>query len=133
VHDFVLGIQRQNAVKAVLLAGIVLVLVSPIHLFQMGSNFNKGRLARFESLQDPFKDARFIRFQVINSYYAIGSGGFSAWASAKASKSTGICLNRTPTLLWRSLQKSSAFSVSFLCFLLGFHRHKRFLYCEKMR
>ena len=127
------GFSGKTLLKLVLLAGIVLVLVSPLIYFNWDSILTEGRMKRFESYQNPFKDAGDSGFQVVNSYLAIGSGDCSAWASARASRSMGICLKRTPILLWRSSPRSSVFSVSFCRAAAFFHRFKRVLYSEEMR
>ncbi len=127
------GFSGKTLVRLVILGGIVFILVSPIIYLNQDKILTEGRLARFESLEDPFKYANSSGLQVINSYYAISSGGIFGLGSVKVSKNTDICLNHTLTLLWLSLLKSSAFLGIVCDFLIGFCRHKRFLYCQKMR
>ena len=69
------GFSGETLLKLVLLAGIVLVLVSPLIYFNWDSILTEGRMKRFESYQNPFKDAGDSGFQVVNSYLAIGSRG----------------------------------------------------------
>ena len=123
VHHFVSGFSGKTLLKLVLLAGIVLVLVSPLIYFNWDSILTEGRMKRFESYQNPFKDAGIRAFKSSTPTWRSVPGDCSAWASAKASRSMGICLKRTPILLWRSSPRSSVFSVSFLsccCFLSSF-------------
>lgn len=69
------GFSGKTLMRLVLLGGIVLILISPIIYLNQDKILTEGRLARFESLEDPFKYANSSGLQVINSYYAIGSGG----------------------------------------------------------
>ncbi|RCK10987.1 hypothetical protein DT075_23070 [Bacillus licheniformis] len=68
------GFSGKTLLKLVLLAGIVLVLVSPLIYFNWDSILTEGRMKRFESYQNPFKDAGDSGFQVVN--YGIQPGEF---------------------------------------------------------
>ena len=56
------------------------------------------RLRRILAFLDPWSDAGGSGFQIIHSFYALGSGAFGARDSARASKSCFICPSPTPTL-----------------------------------
>lgn len=100
MHDLMLGIQRKTLLKLVVMGGIVLLLVSPLVYFNWDSILTEGRLARFESFENPFNYANSSGLQVVNSYYAIGSGGIFGLGLGKAFRSMVTCLNRIPTLSW---------------------------------
>ncbi|MCX2773700.1 FtsW/RodA/SpoVE family cell cycle protein, partial [Bacillus sp. H2FL2] len=61
------GFSGRTLLKLVLMAGIVLLLVSPIIYLKWDDILTPGRMSRFESLENPFKYASTSGLQIINS------------------------------------------------------------------
>ena len=127
-----LGIQRQNAVKARALAGIVLVLVSPLIYFNWDSILTEGRMKRFESYQNPFKDAGDSGFQVVNSYLAIGSGGLFGLGLGESVQKYGyLPETHTDFIMAIIAEELGIFGVLFVVLLLSFIVLKGFYIARK--
>lgn len=69
------GIGRKNIMRIIVLGGLCLLLVSPILIFKSGSIFTPERISRFTGFMEPFKTEQGDGYQLVNSLYAIGSGG----------------------------------------------------------
>lgn len=65
---------------------------------------------RIVSWRDPFADTSEAGYQIVQSLYSIGSGGFLGSASARAGRSTSICPRNTMTTSFPSSVRSSAMS-----------------------
>lgn len=132
MHDFVLGFQRKNVGKAYFVGRIVLILVSPIIYLNKDKILTEKRLDRFESLEDPFKYADSSGLQVINSYYAIGSGGIFGLGLGESIQKYGyLPESHTDFIMAVIAEELGIFGVLFVIFLLGFIVIKGFYIARK--
>lgn len=65
---------------------------------------------RIVSWRDPFADTSAAGYQIVQSLYSIGSGGFLGLASARAGRNTSTCRRSTTTTSFPSSARSSAMS-----------------------
>ncbi|MGD1413987.1 cell division protein FtsW [Bacillus stercoris] len=126
------GFSGKTLMRLVILGGIVLILVSPIIYLNQDKILTEGRLARFESLEDPFKYANSSGLQVINSYYAIGSGGIFGLGLGESIQKYGyLPESHTDFIMAVIAEELGIFGVLFVIFLLGFVVIKGFYIARK--
>ncbi|MCY7792473.1 FtsW/RodA/SpoVE family cell cycle protein [Bacillus haynesii] len=126
------GFSGKTLLKLVLLAGIVLVLVSPLIYFNWDSILTEGRMKRFESYQNPFKDAGDSGFQVVNSYLAIGSGGLFGLGLGESVQKYGyLPETHTDFIMAVIAEELGIFGVLFVVLLLAFIVLKGFYIARK--
>lgn len=71
------GIKMKKLAKFALLIGIVLVLMSPLFIWQKDNILSEEQMSRLTSYLDPFKYEEGDGYHLVNSYLAIGSGGLT--------------------------------------------------------
>ncbi|MFP7330010.1 cell division protein FtsW [Bacillus subtilis] len=126
------GFSGKTLVRLVILGGIVFILVSPIIYLNQDKILTEGRLARFESLEDPFKYANSSGLQVINSYYAISSGGIFGLGLGESIQKYGyLPESHTDFIMAVIAEELGIFGVLFVIFLLGFVVIKGFYIARK--
>lgn len=126
------GFSGKTLLKLVLLTGIVLLLVSPLILLNLDNILTEGRLNRFESYQNPFKDAKGSGFQVVNSYLAIGSGGLFGLGLGESVQKYGyLPETHTDFIMAIIAEELGIFGVLFVVLLLGFIVLKGFYIARK--
>lgn len=126
------GFSGKTLARLVLLGGIVLLLVSPIIYLNKDKILTEKRLDRFESLEDPFKYADSSGLQVINSYYAIGSGGIFGMGLGESIQKYGyLPESHTDFIMAVIAEELGIFGVLFVIILLGFIVIKGFYIARK--
>ncbi|MEI2458123.1 FtsW/RodA/SpoVE family cell cycle protein [Bacillus subtilis] len=126
------GFSGKTLVRLLLLGGIVFILVSPILYLNQDQILTEGRLARFESLEDPFKYANSSGLQVVNSYYAISSGGIFGLGLGESIQKYGyLPESHTDFIMAVIAEELGIFGVLFVIFLLGFVVIKGFYIARK--
>ncbi|MCO4850965.1 FtsW/RodA/SpoVE family cell cycle protein [Bacillus vallismortis] len=126
------GFSGKTLARLVLLGGIVLLLVSPIIYLNKDKILSEKRLDRFESLEDPFKYADSSGLQVINSYYAIGSGGIFGMGLGESIQKYGyLPESHTDFIMAVIAEELGIFGVLFVIILLGFIVIKGFYIARK--
>ncbi|MCY9070573.1 FtsW/RodA/SpoVE family cell cycle protein, partial [Bacillus inaquosorum] len=122
------GFSGKTLVKLILLGGIVLILVSPIIYLNKDKILTEKRLDRFESLEDADSSG----LQVINSYYAIGSGGIFGLGLGESIQKYGyLPESHTDFIMAVIAEELGIFGVLFVIFLLGFIVIKGFYIARK--
>ncbi|MFC0274688.1 FtsW/RodA/SpoVE family cell cycle protein [Metabacillus herbersteinensis] len=71
------GMGIKNIFKFLALGLAGLIVISPILLLNADDIFSKERISRFIGFADPFKYVKDEGYHLVNSFYAIGSGGLS--------------------------------------------------------
>ncbi|MBL3647318.1 FtsW/RodA/SpoVE family cell cycle protein [Bacillus vallismortis] len=126
------GFSGKTLARLILLGGIVLLLVSPIIYLNKDKILSEKRLDRFESLEDPFKYADSSGLQVINSYYAIGSGGIFGMGLGESIQKYGyLPESHTDFIMAVIAEELGIFGVLFVIILLGFIVIKGFYIARK--
>ncbi|MFH0345530.1 FtsW/RodA/SpoVE family cell cycle protein [Bacillus vallismortis] len=126
------GFSGKTLARLVLLGGVVLLLVSPIIYLNKDKILSEKRLDRFESLEDPFKYADSSGLQVINSYYAIGSGGIFGMGLGESIQKYGyLPESHTDFIMAVIAEELGIFGVLFVIILLGFIVIKGFYIARK--
>ncbi|MGR3206359.1 putative lipid II flippase FtsW [Bacillus glycinifermentans] len=126
------GFSGKTLLKLLMLAGIVLLLVSPLILLNLDNILTPGRLSRFESYQNPFEDAQKSGFQVVNSYLALGSGGLFGLGLGESVQKYGyLPESHTDFIMAIIAEELGIFGVLFVVLLLGFIVLKGFYIARK--
>ncbi|WP_369878721.1 FtsW/RodA/SpoVE family cell cycle protein [Bacillus sp. JNUCC-21] len=126
------GFSGRTLLRLVLMAGIVLLLVSPIIYMKWDDILTPGRMSRFESLENPFKYASTSGLQIINSYYAIGSGGFFGLGLGEGIQKYGyLPESHTDFIMAVISEELGIFGVLFVIVLLAFVVLKGFYIARK--
>lgn len=126
------GFSGKTLLKLVVMGGIVLLLVSPLVYFNWDSILTEGRLARFESFENPFNYANSSGLQVVNSYYAIGSGGIFGLGLGESIQKYGyLPESHTDFIMAVIAEELGVFGVLFVIFLLSFIVLKGFYIARK--
>ncbi|MFC4320318.1 putative lipid II flippase FtsW [Litchfieldia salsa] len=71
------GMGGKTLTKLALLAMIGIGISSPIIMMQYDKVFTEERMSRFHGFIDPFETEEDAGYQLVNSYIALGSGGFT--------------------------------------------------------
>ncbi|MFY4773732.1 FtsW/RodA/SpoVE family cell cycle protein [Metabacillus sp. RGM 3146] len=69
------GIGTKNIMRILILIGLCIAITLPFILMNSSHIFTKERVSRFTGFADPFKNEKGDGYQLVNSLYAIGSGG----------------------------------------------------------
>ena len=89
--------------RLVHLISVVLAALPALCYAMLAKPYRRKRILAFFH---PWDDPRGVGFQIIQSFLALGSGGYSAWASAAHSKNCSTCRNLIPTSFFPSSGKS---------------------------
>jgi cell division protein FtsW len=115
------GLGMKNIVKLVLLGVTCLVLISPLLLLSWDKIFTPVRINRFAGFMDPFADAGGSGFHLINSYYAIASGGLTGLGLGESVQKYGyLPESHTDFILAIISEELGIFGVLFVLILLAF-------------
>lgn len=126
------GFSGRTLLRLVVMAGIVMILVSPLIYLNWDSIFTPVRLSRFESLENPFKYASTSGLQIVNSYYAIGSGGLFGLGLGESIQKYGyLPESHTDFIMAVISEELGIFGVLFVILLLGFVVLKGFYIARK--
>ncbi|MBU8728110.1 putative lipid II flippase FtsW [Bacillus pumilus] len=126
------GFSGKTLAKLLALFSAVMVVVTPFIILFWDKIFTQNRLGRFESFQDPFKDAGATGHQLINSYYAIGSGGFFGLGLGESVQKYGYLPEpHTDFIMAIISEELGFFGVFFVLALLGFIVVKGFYIARK--
>ncbi|MGE6631256.1 putative lipid II flippase FtsW [Bacillus sp. NPDC077027] len=126
------GFSGKTLVKLLILFGAVMLVLTPFIYISWDWIFTENRLGRFESFQDPFKDASNTGHQLINSYYAIGSGGFFGLGLGESVQKYGYLPEpHTDFIMAIISEELGFFGVFFVLALLGFIVVKGFYIARK--
>lgn len=97
------------------------IVVSILLLIKRETIFNASRLGRFTSFQNPFDYAEGSGYQVINGYYAIGSGGLEGKGLGQSIQKLGYLPEpQTDFILAIIAEELGVFGVTVVLFGIGF-------------
>lgn len=126
------GLSGKALLKLVMLTGLVILLISPVLLFNLDNLLNGYRLSRIESFQNPFRYADTSGHQVVNSYLAIGSGGLFGLGLGESVQKYGFLPEaHTDFIMAIIAEELGIFGVLFVIFLLAFIVLKGFYIARK--
>jgi cell division protein FtsW len=116
-------------ISLVLLFGI---LMSPIIMFKADQIFSKERLSRFTGFADPFAHEGGAGYQLVNSFYAIGSGGLTGLGLGQSVQKYGyLPESHTDFIMAVIAEELGIFGVMFVLILLSFIVLKGFSIARK--
>lgn len=105
----------------VVLGGFGAVVVGLLLLVKKDSIFNGSRLGRFTSYRNPFEYADGSGYQVVNGYYAIGSGGLEGKGLGQSVQKLGFLPEpQTDFIMAVIAEELGVLGVSIVIFGLGF-------------
>lgn len=116
------GMHIKNLLKLVGIALFMVVLFSPILLSNADKLFTEERLSRLKlPYTDPFEDELGEGYQLVNSYLAIGLGGWSGVGLGKSVQKLGYLPEaHTDFIMSIIAEELGIFGVSFVIILLTF-------------
>lgn len=116
------GIRGKILAKfSILLAVFGTFMVSILLVIKWESIFNQSRLGRFTSYRNPFEYAEGSGYQVINGYYAIGSGGLEGKGLGQSVQKLGYLPEpQTDFILAVIAEELGVFGVTVVLFGIGF-------------
>ncbi|KEZ49944.1 MULTISPECIES: FtsW/RodA/SpoVE family cell cycle protein [Metabacillus] len=115
------GLGMKNIVKLLILGLAMVVLISPLVLIMWDDIFTTERVSRFTGFMDPFADAGDSGFHLINSYYAISSGGLTGLGLGESIQKYGyLPESHTDFILAIISEELGIFGVLFVLVLLAF-------------
>ncbi len=116
------GMHIKNLLKLVGIALFMVVLFSPILLSNADKLFTEERLSRLKMpYTDPFEDELGEGYQLVNSYLAIGLGGWSGVGLGKSVQKLGYLPEaHTDFIMSIIAEELGIFGVSFVIILLTF-------------
>ena len=84
------GLRGKTMIKITgLVSSLGIVAVGALLIIKRDSIFNASRLGRFTSYLDPFAASQNSGYQVVNGYYAIGSGGLEGKGLGQSTQKLG--------------------------------------------
>ncbi|MCM3594455.1 FtsW/RodA/SpoVE family cell cycle protein [Metabacillus idriensis] len=115
------GLGMKNIFKLIILGLAGLAAISPLVLLKWDKIFTTERVSRFVGFMDPFGDAKDSGFHLINSYYAIGSGGLTGLGLGESVQKYGyLPESHTDFILAIISEELGIFGVAFVLILLAF-------------
>ncbi|WP_191565720.1 FtsW/RodA/SpoVE family cell cycle protein [Metabacillus idriensis] len=115
------GLGMKNIFKLIILGAACLVAISPLLLLKWDKIFTTERISRFAGFMDPFADAGDSGFHLINSYYAIASGGLTGLGLGESVQKYGyLPESHTDFILAIISEELGIFGVLFVLVLLAF-------------
>ncbi|MRX71687.1 cell division protein FtsW [Bacillus lacus] len=122
------GMGLINLVKLAVLGFAGLAAMTPFLLLNHDKIITPTRIARFTGFMDPFKTQGTEGYQLVNSYYAIGSGGLTGLGLGQSVQKYGyLPESHTDFIMAIIAEETGIFGVLFvlitLCFIIfkGFH------------
>ncbi|WAA13253.1 FtsW/RodA/SpoVE family cell cycle protein [Fervidibacillus halotolerans] len=118
---FCTGMNWKNIFRLIITGVIMVVIFSPIILWKKDVIFTENRLNRIYSYLDPFKYELGDGLQLVNSYVAIGSGGWKGLGLGKSIQKLGYLPEaHTDFIMAIIAEELGVFGVSFVLFSLCF-------------
>jgi cell division protein FtsW len=115
------GLGLKNIVKLIVLGLSMLAIVSPLLIWKWNDIFTPVRMSRFTGFMDPFENAEGAGFQLVNSYYAISSGGLTGLGLGESIQKYGYLPEaHTDFILAIISEELGIFGVLFVLVLLAF-------------
>ena len=116
------GLRGKTLLKVFgLLTGLGVVLVGTLLVVKWDSISTVGRMGRFTSYLDPFAYAKGAGYQVVNGYYAIGSGGLEGKGLGQSTQKLGyIPEPQTDFIMAIIAEELGVLGVSIVILGLGF-------------
>lgn len=131
---FCSGMNWKNIGKLCLIGIFVILAFSPIIYINREDIFTEARLGRLYSFTDPFKYASDEGLQLVNSFLAIGSGGWKGAGLGKSIQKLGYLPEaHTDFIMAIIAEELGVFGVAFVIFLLGYIVLKGFYIGMKCR
>lgn len=118
---FCSGMNWKNLGRLLVLGVIVIAIFSPLILWKHDDIFTKTRMSRLYSFQDPFKYEVDEGLQLVNSYLALGSGGWSGVGLGKSIQKLGFLPEaHTDFIMAIIAEELGVFGVAFVILSLGY-------------
>ncbi|MCU9612239.1 putative lipid II flippase FtsW [Caldibacillus lycopersici] len=115
------GMNWKNLLKLVMIGVIAVVIFSPIILLKSDDIFTEERMGRIYSFTDPFQYEVDEGHQLVNSYLAIGSGGWKGVGLGKSVQKLGYLPEaHTDFIMAIIAEELGIFGVGFVLVCLGY-------------
>ncbi|MBD1380946.1 FtsW/RodA/SpoVE family cell cycle protein [Metabacillus arenae] len=126
------GMNGKSLMKLILLVIIGFVIISPLLFIFSDSIFSPYRMSRLTGFTDPFETEGSSGYQLVNSYYAIGSGGLTGVGLGESVQKAGyLPESHTDFIMAIISEELGIFGVVFTLSLLGFIIFKGFYISRK--
>ena len=118
---FCTGMHWKNILRLCLTGLILIAIFSPFILIKSDSIFTEERMGRLTSFTDPFQYELDEGLQLVNSYLAIGSGGFTGAGLGKSVQKLGFLPEaHTDFIMAIIAEELGLLGVAFVLFCLGY-------------
>ncbi|WP_368987040.1 FtsW/RodA/SpoVE family cell cycle protein [Caldifermentibacillus hisashii] len=118
---FCSGMNWKNLGRLLLLGAIFIAIFSPLILWKHDDIFTEERMGRLYSFRDPFKYEVDEGLQLVNSYLALGSGGWSGVGLGKSIQKLGFLPEaHTDFIMAIIAEELGVFGVVFVILSLGY-------------
>lgn len=118
---FCSGMNWKNLGRLLLLGAIFIAVFSPLILWKHDDIFTEERMGRLYSFRDPFKYEVDEGLQLVNSYLALGSGGWSGVGLGKSIQKLGFLPEaHTDFIMAIIAEELGVFGVVFVILSLGY-------------
>lgn len=118
---FCTGMHWKNILRLCLTGLVLIVVLLPFILIQRESIFTENRIGRLVSFTDPFQYELDVGLQLVNSYLAIGSGGFTGVGLGKSIQKLGYLPEaHTDFIMAIIAEELGLLGVAFVLICLGY-------------
>ncbi|MBO1510562.1 FtsW/RodA/SpoVE family cell cycle protein [Metabacillus bambusae] len=126
------GMAIKSIGKLISLVFLFGILLSPVIMFKADQIFSEERLSRFTGFADPFANEGGAGYQLVNSFYAIGSGGLTGLGLGQSVQKYGyLPESHTDFIMAVIAEELGIFGVMFVLILLSFIVLKGFSVARK--
>jgi len=118
---FCSGMNWKNLGRLFVLGAIIIAIFSPLILWKHDEIFTTERMGRLYSFKDPFKYEMDEGLQLVNSYLALGSGGWNGEGLGKSIQKLGFLPEaHTDFIMAIIAEELGIFGVAFVIISLGY-------------
>lgn len=118
---FCSGMNWKNLMRLLMLGVLIIGIFSPAIIWKKDDIFTEERMGRIYSFQDPFKYEVDEGLQLVNSYLALGSGGWTGVGLGKSVQKLGYLPEaHTDFIMAIIAEELGVFGVAFVIFSLGY-------------
>jgi cell division protein FtsW len=126
------GMAIKSIGKLISLVFLFGIFMSPVIMFKADQIFSEERLSRFTGFADPFAYEGGAGYQLVNSFYAIGSGGLTGLGLGQSVQKYGyLPESHTDFIMAVIAEELGIFGVMFVLILLSFIVLKGFSIARK--
>ena len=126
------GMAMKTIGKLIFLVMVFGIFMIPFVLLKSGSIFSEERISRFTGFADPFVNEMDSGWQLVNSFYAIGSGGLTGLGLGQSVQKYGyLPESHTDFIMAVIAEELGIFGVMFVLILLSFIVLKGFSIARK--